>query len=333
MRFRRAGLLSVVATAVLAITIGIYFTSAKLSYGARRSSAARDQSADLSSSQTASAVILEETQLAAIKVEQVDKHLFANEREAVGSIDFDEDVSVVQAESALIGAAATVEVAKKELARVKDLYAANVGVSQRELEQAISDQQTAAAALKAARDAVRILGKTDAEIDRMIGEGRIEPTLATRVAIANVSESDVSLVHVGQPVTMKVMAYPDRIFHGKVSKIYAVVDPNTHRTKIRASVADPGNELRPGMLANVIIRVQEPLETVAIPANGVVREGDGTMTVWVTTDRHHFLQRTVKVGLQREGWDQIVDGLKPGELVVTDGGIFLSNMLEAHPSD
>ncbi len=333
MRFRRASLLSVVATAVLAISIGIYFTSTKLSYGAKRSNAAKGQVADLSSNQTASAVILEETQLASIKIEPVDKHLFANDREAVGSIDFDEDISVVQAESALIGAAATVEVANKELARVKMLYAASVGVSQRELEQAISDQQTAAAALKAARDAVRILGKTDAEIDRMIAEGRIEPALATRVAIANVSESDVSLVHVGQPATIKVMAYPDRIFHGKVSKIYAVVDPNTHRTKIRAFVEDPGNELRPGMLANVVIRVQEPMETVAIPENGVVREGDGTMTVWVTTDRHHFLQRTVKVGLQREGWDQIVEGLKPGELVITDGGIFLSNMLEAHPSD
>ena len=58
-----------------------------------------------------------------------------------------------------------------------------------------------------------------------------------------------------------------------------------------------------------------------------MREGDGTMTVWVTSDRHHFVKRTVTVGLQQNGWDQILHGLSPGELVVTDGAVFLSNKL------
>ena len=129
------------------------------------------------------------------------------------------------------------------------------------------------------------------------------------------------------------MAYPDRVFKGKVSKIYAAVDPNTHRVTIRSEIADPKNELRPGMLANFVIRVQHPVEATAIPANGVVREADGTMTAWVTTDRHHFVQRVVKTGLRRDGQVQILDGLQRGELVVTDGAVFLSNMLEAPPTD
>jgi cobalt-zinc-cadmium efflux system membrane fusion protein len=58
-----------------------------------------------------------------------------------------------------------------------------------------------------------------------------------------------------------------------------------------------------------------------------VRAGDGTMTIWVTTDQHHFTQRKVKLGLQSADYDQILDGLKPGELVVTDGAVFLDNML------
>jgi cobalt-zinc-cadmium efflux system membrane fusion protein len=65
----------------------------------------------------------------------------------------------------------------------------------------------------------------------------------------------------------------------------------------------------------------------AVPPESVVREGDGTMTVWVTTDRHRFTQRKVNIGLQRDGYDQVLDGLRPGELVVTDGAIFLDNML------
>jgi cobalt-zinc-cadmium efflux system membrane fusion protein len=274
---------------------------------------------------------------------------------------------LIQAESALIGAAATFELTNKELARAKDLNGTN-GVSQRELEQAISDQQTAEGALKAARDAVGVFGKTDAEIDQMIASRKIDPALVVRSPIsgrvtafngppgllvqpgnppapytvanvtvkwmlANVPESDISLYHLGQPVQVKVMAYPERAFKGKVSKIYAAVDPNTHRITIRSEITDPKDELRPGMLANFVIRVQNPMQATAIAANGVVREADGTMTVWVTTDRHRFMQRIVKTGLRLDNQVQILDGLHPGELVVTDGAVFLSNMLEAPPSD
>ena len=151
--------------------------------------------------------------------------------------------------------------------------------------------------------------------------------------LADAAESDIPFFHVGQPVQVKVMAYPDRVFQGKISKIYAAVDPNTHRVTIRSEIADPRNELRPGMLANFVIRVQNPVEATAIPANGVVREGDGTMTAWVTTDRHRFSQRIIKTGLRRDGRVQILDGLQRGELVVTDGAVFLSNMLQAPPTD
>jgi cobalt-zinc-cadmium efflux system membrane fusion protein len=129
------------------------------------------------------------------------------------------------------------------------------------------------------------------------------------------------------------MAYPGRVFKGKISKIYATVDPSTHRVTIRSEIADPKHELRPGMFANFIIRVQDPVESVAIPTNGVVREGDGTMTAWVTTDRRRFLQKTVIVDLQRDGRYQVLEGLQRGELAVTDGAVFLSNMLHAPPSD
>ena len=128
-------------------------------------------------------------------------------------------------------------------------------------------------------------------------------------------------------------AYADRVFECRVSRTYADVDSNSHRLEIRCEIADPSNELRLGMLANVVVRVHDPVEATAIPAKGVVREGDGTMTAWVTTDRHRFVQRLVKIGLERDGMDEIVEGLQRGELVVTDGAIFLDNMLQAPPSD
>jgi cobalt-zinc-cadmium efflux system membrane fusion protein len=357
-----------------------------------------------SSTSTSEATLeLTPSQLNSIKIGPVGSYLFPVEKETVGSISFADDRSVqvypsyqgkiikslvqlgdevhkgqplytidspdlIQAESNLIGAAATLELTSKELVRAKELYTTNVGVPQRELEQAISDQQTAEGALKAARDAVRVFGKSEAEMDQIIASRKIDPALlvpspisgqitsfdgppgllvqpgnppppytvadvSIKWMLANVVESDIPFFHLGQPVQVKVTAYPDREFRGTISKIYAAVDPDTHRATIRSEIADARDELRPGMLANFVIRVQNPVEATAIPANGVVREADGTMTVWVTTDRRHFVQRVVKTGLRRDDQVQIIDGLKPGELAVTNGAVFLSSMLEAPPSD
>jgi membrane fusion protein, heavy metal efflux system len=349
------------------------------------------------------AVDLSSSQLNAIKVAPVGTYLFPIEKEAVGSIDFDENLSVqvfppypgkiiktlvelgdevqkgqplytidspdlIQAESTLIGAAATYELTSKELIRAKDLYSTSVGVPQRELEQAISDQQNAEGAVKAARDAVRVFGKSEAEMDKIVATRRIDAALvvpspihgqitsrnaqpgllvqpgnppapytvadiSTKWMLANAPESDSPYFQLGQPVEVKVTAYPGHVFAGKVSKIYAAVDPTTHRVTIRSEIVDLKNELRPGMLANFVIRVQHPVKAPAIPVNGVVRESDGSMTAWVTTDRHHFVQRVIHTGLRTDGQVEILDGLQPGELAVTDGALFLSNMLEAPPTD
>jgi cobalt-zinc-cadmium efflux system membrane fusion protein len=118
-----------------------------------------------------------------------------------------------------------------------------------------------------------------------------------------------------------------------VSRVYSAVDLATHRVAVRAEIADPANELRAGMLADFSIRVREPHESPAVPANAAVREADATTTVWVTTDRRHFSQRTVTTGERRAGWVEIAAGLRAGELVVTDGAVFLSNMLQAPPAD
>ena len=227
---------------------------------------------------------LSPSQLNSIKIEPVGSYLFPIEKEAVGNIDFDEDLSVqvfpayqgtilktfgelgarvqkdqplytikspdlIQAESTLIGAAATFELTNKELARVQGLG----GIAEREKEQATSDQQTAEGALKAALDAVLVFGKTNAEIDQMIATRKIDPALVVRSPIAgtitykvaqpgflvqpgnppapysvadvaikwmlaNVSESELSFFRLGQPVQVKAMAYPGRVFKGRVSK-------------------------------------------------------------------------------------------------------------------
>jgi membrane fusion protein, heavy metal efflux system len=150
---------------------------------------------------------------------------------------------------------------------------------------------------------------------------------STMWMMANVAESDSPAFSIGQDVKVSVMAYPGRIFGGRISTIGSSVDPTTHRVLVRSEIDDPKHELRSGMFANFVIRTGDPVRSIAVPLDGVVREGDGTMTVWVTADRRRFTMRVVKVGMQREGLYQIVEGLQPGELVATEGALFLSNAL------
>ena len=145
--------------------------------------------------------------------------------------------------------------------------------------------------------------------------------------IANVIETDAPLYKLGQDVEVTVPAYPDKVFKGHVTALGSMIDPNSHRQLVRSQIDDPEHLLRSGMFASFVIHVGEPVRSLAVPANGVAREGDGTMTVWVTNDRRHFVKRTVKIGLQQDGWDQVLEGLQPGETVVTDGAVFLSNVL------
>jgi membrane fusion protein, heavy metal efflux system len=249
----------------------------------------------------------------------------------------------------------------RNLARLKELYTTRA-VSQADLEQAVSDQQTAEGNLRAARDSVRIFGKTDEEIDKIVADRLADPTLVvpspidgritqrnaapglfvqpgnapapytvadinTMWMLANVAEDDSPVFRVGQQVQVKLNAFPGRVFDGRITTIGTTVDPNTRRVLIRSEIKDPQHQLRSGMFGNFAISIAAPIRSPAVPLAGVVREGDGTQTVWVTADRRRFTQRTVTIGQQRDGYRQILDGLQPGELVAGDGAVFLDNMV------
>jgi cobalt-zinc-cadmium efflux system membrane fusion protein len=341
-------------------------------------------------------VDLSDKQASTLKIGPVAARDFALLKTAVGTIDFNENLLVqvfsqyagkilkanfnigddvkagdvlftidspdlLQAESALLAGAGVLELQKRALARATNLLKAG-GSAQKDVDQSTSDQQTAEGNYKAARDAVRIFGKTDAEIDQVVDMRKVDSTLrvpspiagrvvarnaapglltqpgstpspysvadlSTMWMLANVIETDAPAYKLGQAVEVRVPAYPDTVFKGRVTTVGSMIDPNTHRQLVRSEIDDPQHQLRSGMFASFVIHVGDPMRSLAVPAEGVVREGDGTMTVWVTNDNRHFIKRTVRIGLQQDGWDQILDGLSAGETVVTDGAVFLSNKL------
>jgi len=342
------------------------------------------------------AVDLAEKQLGLIKVGPVGNREFEIIKTAIGTIDFNENVLVqvfsqypgkilkafynigddvkqgdilftidspdlLQAESTLLAAAGVLELQKKTLARVSGLLKSG-GSAQKDVDQSTSDEQTAEGNFKAARDAVRIFGKSDAEIDRIVDSRKIDSTLvvpspiagrvvtrnaapgfltqpgtapapfqvadiSTMWMIANVIETDAPAYKVGQPVEATVVAYPNKVFKGHVTNVGSIIDPNTRRQLVRAEIEDPEHLLRSGMYASFVIRVADAAHALAVPEAGVVREGDGTMTVWTTRDNRRFVKRIVTTGIRQDGWVQILDGLQAGETVVTDGAVFLSNKL------
>jgi multidrug efflux pump subunit AcrA (membrane-fusion protein) len=274
-------------------------------------------------------VELSSDQLTAIRVEPLGTYFFTIEKRGVGSVDFDNKLyfdnnlsrQVFPPESGKI--INTLVELGDQVQKGQTLYTIS-GPRERELP--VSSPITGQVTSVNASPGLQVEpGKAPAPY--------AVADVSTKWMVGNVAESDSTFFQVGQPVEVTVASFPGRAFEGKIIKVYPTVDGSTHRVMIRSEVADPANELRSGMLADFVVRIRQTNEATAVPANSVVREPDGTMTVWVTSDRHRFSQRVIKTGLREDDRVEVAEGLQPGELVVTEGAIFLSNILQAPPSD
>ncbi len=265
-------------------------------------------------------VTLTELQLKQVKVVPAVPFAFASQRETVGYIDFNQDRNVpvfspwsgrirqvaakagddvkkgqplftidspdlVTAESIVISTAGIVALTANTLERARKMIEVQAN-AQKDLEQAISDHQTAEANYKAARNALRIFGKSDRDMDQIVASRKVNgelviaspingrvtaraaapgllvqpgtapapftvADLSTMWMVANVAEYEFPQFQLGQSVAVSMLAYPSRKFVGEVANIGAAVDPNTHRIAVRSEIKDPRHELRPQMLASL----------------------------------------------------------------------------------
>jgi cobalt-zinc-cadmium efflux system membrane fusion protein len=223
-------------------------------------------------------------------------------------------------------------------------------------------------ALHAVRNRLRILGKADQEIasletqptqrldpvaivkapvrgtitQRQIGVGQYinseaagatSPVytisdLSTVYLIANVREVDAPLMKVGLSLEVHVLAYPGRVFKGKVSYVAPSIDPNTHRLPVRADVENPGGALKPGMFANFSIITGDASSAPAIPQEAIVFEGERAR-VWVAGDGDTLALREIRTGRTSNGMVEVLAGLLAGEKVVTSGTVFIDRAARA----
>jgi cobalt-zinc-cadmium efflux system membrane fusion protein len=263
---------------------------------------------------------------------------------------------LAQAQNDLHTAMAQVTLTRNTEARKHALYDIKGG-SLADWQQAQADLATAEAALGAVHNRLHILGYSDPAIealahadhldattnivspiagvvvDREVGPGQYAQSgastpvftiadLSTVWLVANVREADSGHVQRGQSVEVHVLAYPDRVFKARVVYVAPTIDPNTHRLMVRAVIENADGALKPEMFANFRILTSAAGDSPAVPEGAVVYEGDSAH-VWVLGKDQSLVIRPIRVGRVSDGFVEVVDGLKPGERVVTKGSLFI----------
>ena len=269
-------------------------------------------------------------------------------------------ISGVNKSRSQLGLAQIVERRQAELYQGKAIALKEWQTAQNELTAAQNDLKIAEVSLEAARNRLRILGKTDQEIatfqqkgvlnpetvinapiggtiiQRKIGPGQYvssgsgDPAFTigdlSRIwLIANVREADVSRLAIGQRIEFKVLALPDRTFAGPVTYISSTVDPGTRRILVRAEIDNRQDLLKPEMFASVRLTSGADRQRPSVPKDAVIYEGDGAR-VWVMHDDNSVQIRQIKAGIVNGDYLEVLDGLRVGEKVVTRGSLFIDRV-------
>jgi Cu(I)/Ag(I) efflux system membrane fusion protein len=133
--------------------------------------------------------------------------------------------------------------------------------------------------------------------------------------LADVYESELRFVHRGMEGTLRLNAFPDRAFEGKVAFVDPLLDPRSRTVKVRLAFQNPGGELRPEMFGEVVLhgRARQGLR---VPADAVIDSGTEKI-VFAAVGEGKFEPRKVKLGDSDGAHVEVVSGLRAGERVVT----------------
>jgi cobalt-zinc-cadmium efflux system membrane fusion protein len=268
------------------------------------------------------------------------------------------------AQSAYLSAGAKLYVATKAFERAKILLKEKV-IGLAELQRREGQMLTVQAEQREAQNRLLLLGMTEEEIQtlerdhtirsyvpitapfdsrviqRNITKGEVvEVTeklftvadLSEVWVLANIPEKDIPFIqssdttHGEHIVEIRVNAYPDEVFHGRITYVGDVLDVATRTMNLRVEVPNPDRRLKPEMYATV--RVYSPVErdVLTVPETAVQRDREKQF-VFVRRDEGTFEARNIKVGVSNGEEVTVLDGLHPGEQVVTNGGFILKSEL------
>jgi cobalt-zinc-cadmium efflux system membrane fusion protein len=236
---------------------------------------------------------------------------------------------------------------------------ANDALARQELEQAQTDAAAAAADRDAAIEALRALGTDSASlqaielgkpvppmqqhgairaplagtvVERLLTQGQLiqaGTTPAFTVAdmssvwvIGNVFESELNDVAVGDAAEIRLTT-GDKVFHGTVTYVGAMVDPNTRATAVRIVTSNPGDFLKKDMFVRVTVISHRSRNGMLVPASSVMRDQQNLPFVFLKAAGGAYTRRLVTLGSHIEGQYEITSGLSAGDVVIAEGALFL----------
>ena len=222
--------------------------------------------------------------------------------------------------------------ARRQLRRIEGLARENVAS-----QQLLGEQQARVDALVAQLDVANAdlselqviapfsgkLGIRQISVGSLVRPGDVITTLddISRIKVDfNISEAHLASVAVGQVVLATSVAYPGQTFSGTISSIDARLDPVTRSIQVRAIIDNEENKLRPGMLLQITVQ-RQVLEALVVPEKALIPNQDKQFVFVVEGDK--VVSTEVTVGERRPGIAQILSGLQPGQVIVTEGTLRL----------
>ena len=247
------------------------------------------------------------------------------------------------------------ELHRRNMERAKTLFEADV-ISAAELQRRENEYEIAAAETRAAQDQLRVLGVSAKSIERLAATGTIDSVSSvvatikgvvverkiaigqvvqpsdvlfavadlSRVwAVAQVPEQQVSQVKVGQSVSIEVPALDNEKLVGKLIYVGQTVNPDTRTVLVRTELDNKNGRLKPSMLASMLIE-STPAKRVVVPVTAVVRQDDADH-VFVEEADSRFKLTPVKLAAEQNGQRVVLEGLKPGMRIISDGAFHVNN--------
>ena len=144
--------------------------------------------------------------------------------------------------------------------------------------------------------------------------------------MADIYEKDITKVRAGTDAVVRVDAYPDRSFAGRVTYVADLIDPQTRTAKARVVVANPGTALKLDMFARVSIPTAEQREGLLVPL-AAIQTVDNQPVVFVQQSANRFERRNVELGMTAGDLVEIRTGVQAGDTVVGAGSFYLKTAL------
>lgn len=253
---------------------------------------------------------------------------------------------VASVSNEVILAKSNVEIAHKNRDAYKELFESDL-IAEREYITACAEYQKALSELQKAENVASITGGENSMYvlksplngyiiaknitnNSEVRDDMAEPLfsiadLSVVWILADVFEIDINQISLGQQVKASTLSNPDKIYEGKIDKIYNVLDPETRSMKVRAALTNTNNELMPGMYVSVNVDVKKNQTAVAIPVAALILENSEKYVIIDHPDSQPETRPVKEV--YRTGNKCYVEGVNDGEIVITGSQVFLFQAL------